>query len=264
MEHGAAFLTSGEQICRASSFPPAEGPTWQLLAHGFGGYSRAPRGGPERCSASGARARKDSGLSRAMERGKRRRCPAAGSCAPRGFPPPAHESRSPSPEEGASPQHRARSPRSIPCRGTRSPRSIPCRGTRSSRETLVPLPATSFTFHFGEGEDRAVAGAERGHPGRMLLHGEPVAGGSSPPPRAYILAPPEPSSAALPASAPGPPPSAAAPGGGGWGSPARPLPLGAAANPTSPARPPPPAPRAPGAAPRVGAGEAPGRRGQRR
>ncbi|XP_056344449.1 splicing factor, proline- and glutamine-rich-like [Oenanthe melanoleuca] len=47
-----------------------------------------------------------------------------------------------------------------------------------------------------------MAGAERGHPGRMLLHGEPVAGGSSPPPRAYILAPPEPSSAALPARLP--------------------------------------------------------------
>lgn len=31
------------------------------------------------------------------------------------------------------------------------------------------------TFHFGEGQDRTVAGAERGHPGRVLLHGEPSA-----------------------------------------------------------------------------------------
>lgn len=110
------------------------------------------------------------------------------------------------------------------------------------REPRAPTPSGGFTFHFGEGEHGAVAGAEGGHPGRVLLHGEPVAGGSSPPPRAYILAPPEPSWAALPARprgcppAPGPPPSAAAPGGGGsggWGSPARPLPLGAAANHTS-------------------------------
>lgn len=87
----------------------------------------------------------------------------------------------------------------------------------------VPLPAPSFTFHFGEGEDGAVASAEGGHPGRVLLHGEPVTGGSSPPPRAYILAPPEPSSEELPRY------SSRLP---------RPLPLGAAANPTSPAQPP--------------------------
>lgn len=110
------------------------------------------------------------------------------------------------------------------------------------REPRAPTPSGGVTFHFGEGEHGAVAGAEGGHPGRVFLHGEPVAGGSSPPPRAYILAPPEPSWAALPARprgcppAPGPPPSAAAPGGGGsggWGSPARPPPLGAAANHTS-------------------------------
>lgn len=187
LELGAAFLTSGGQTCRASSFPPAKRPAWQPLAHGFGGYCRAPRGGPERRSASGARARKDLGLSRAADRAR------AGDARRRGraaLPVCSHRPPT-SPRGRASPQHCTRSPRSIPWRGTRSPQSIPWRGTRSSRETLVPLPATSFTFHFGEGEDGAVAGAERGHPGRMLLHGEPVAGGSSPPPRAYILAPPE-------------------------------------------------------------------------
>lgn len=40
----------------------------------------------------------------------------------------------------------------------------------------VQTPAP--TFHFGEGQHRTVAGAERSHPGRMLLHGEPSARGS--------------------------------------------------------------------------------------
>lgn len=41
-----------------------------------------------------------------------------------------------------------------------------------------------ITFHFGEGQDRTVAGAERGHPGRVLLHGEPATSGALPPPLA--------------------------------------------------------------------------------
>lgn len=36
-------------------------------------------------------------------------------------------------------------------------------------------PPRAVTFHFGEGQDRTVAGAERGHPGRVLLHDEPSA-----------------------------------------------------------------------------------------
>lgn len=38
-----------------------------------------------------------------------------------------------------------------------------------------PPPSLAVTFHFGEGKDRTVAGAERGHPGRVLLHDEPSA-----------------------------------------------------------------------------------------
>lgn len=33
-------------------------------------------------------------------------------------------------------------------------------------------PRPGVTFHFGEGQDRTVAGAEWGHPGRVLLHRE--------------------------------------------------------------------------------------------
>lgn len=44
----------------------------------------------------------------------------------------------------------------------------------------TPAPCgRAFTFHFGEGQDRTVAGAERGHPGRVLLHGEPAASRSA-------------------------------------------------------------------------------------
>jgi hypothetical protein len=44
----------------------------------------------------------------------------------------------------------------------------------------TPTPCgRPFTFHFGEGQDRTVAGAERGHPGRVLLHGEPAASRSA-------------------------------------------------------------------------------------
>lgn len=138
-------------------------------------------------------------------------------------------------------------PRAFPVAAPVSPAHPPSRYPVSpgySRDgSPVPLPASSFTFHFGEGEDGAVAGAKRGHPGRVLLHGEPVAGGSSPPPRAYILAPPEPFSAALPRY--GSQPAALCRSTGrrrGLGL-ARPLPLGAAANPTSPARPPPARPQ---------------------
>lgn len=35
-----------------------------------------------------------------------------------------------------------------------------------------PRPRPGVTFHFGEGQDRTVAGAKWGHPGRVLLHGE--------------------------------------------------------------------------------------------
>lgn len=55
----------------------------------------------------------------------------------------------------------------------------------SGSETDASGPGTpapcgrAFTFHFGEGQDRTVAGAERGHPGRMLLHGEPAASRSA-------------------------------------------------------------------------------------
>lgn len=42
-------------------------------------------------------------------------------------------------------------------------------------DPLEHRPRPRRTFHFGEGQDRTVAGAERGHPGRVLLHGEPSA-----------------------------------------------------------------------------------------
>lgn len=50
--------------------------------------------------------------------------------------------------------------------------AAPRRGAATSRQ---PPPPQAVTFHFGEGKDRTVAGAERGHPGRVLLHDEPSA-----------------------------------------------------------------------------------------
>lgn len=48
---------------------------------------------------------------------------------------------------------------------------------RQPQQGAPPPPASpgAITFHFGEGKDRTVAGAERGHPGRVLLHDEPSA-----------------------------------------------------------------------------------------
>lgn len=54
----------------------------------------------------------------------------------------------------------------------RCPRGI---GNRVRGSPLQAPPTRSVTFHFGEGQDRTVAGAERGHPGRVLLHDEPSA-----------------------------------------------------------------------------------------
>lgn len=48
-------------------------------------------------------------------------------------------------------------------------------GNRVRGSPLRAPPPRSVTFHFGEGQDRTVAGAERGHPGRVLLHDEPSA-----------------------------------------------------------------------------------------
>lgn len=81
---------------------------------------------------------------------------------------------------------RVGSPQSPPCslsgqpgeRASTSGGARRCPRGTGNRERGSPLqapPPWSVTFHFGEGQDRTVAGAERGHPGRVLLHDEPSA-----------------------------------------------------------------------------------------
>lgn len=57
-------------------------------------------------------------------------------------------------------------------------------GCRRSLCTADRARHRPITFHFGEGQNRTVAGAERGHPGRVLLHGEPATSRALPPPLA--------------------------------------------------------------------------------
>lgn len=58
--------------------------------------------------------------------------------------------------------------------GSPSRVAAPREGAATSRQPPPPREG-AVTFHFGEGKDRTVAGAERGHPGRVLLHDEPSA-----------------------------------------------------------------------------------------
>jgi hypothetical protein len=88
---------------------------------------------------------------------------------------------SPRPREGAAGGRATGSPQAA-ARGTAdhfpgatAPAGPAAGGRGGSESPRQAPPPQRVTFHFGEGQDRAVAGAERGHPGRMLLHDEPAA-----------------------------------------------------------------------------------------